>query len=463
MTVEERLPVVGVVLAGGIGQRVGLRTPKQLLKIAGKPILEHTLALFDGAPEIDEILVVMAPGHTAEAEKMVARLGKGGKVIEGGASRTESTWRALQELGERECNILLHDAVRPLLEQRIVTECVRALETYSGVDVAIPSADTVVVAEPTPDGEIIREIPDRALLRRGQTPQCFRLSAIREAYQRAFADPEFLLHPPTDDCGVMLRYLPDVPIAIVPGSEHNMKVTHPLDVYLADKLFQLGSAGAPAASPEALRAGLDGKTVVVFGGSSGIGADVAALARDHGANVHCFSRTLNGVRVEDFSSVEAAFEKVGEPIDYVVNTAGVLHTGRLAELDDATVAEAMNINYLGPINVARAAIRYLSVSRGQLLLYTSSSYTRGRATYSLYSSAKAAVVNLTQALADEWTEFGVRVNCINPERTSTPMRLRAFGEEPEGSLLTSQAVAETSLDVLVSDLTGQVIDVRIRR
>jgi 2-C-methyl-D-erythritol 4-phosphate cytidylyltransferase len=141
----------------------------------------------------------------------------------------------------------------------------------------------------------------------------------------------------------------------------------------------------------------------------------------------------------------------------------VLHTGRLAELDDATVAEAMNINYLGPINVARAAIRYLSASRGQLLLYTSSSYTRGRATYSLYSSAKAAVVNLTQALADEWTEFGVRVNCINPERTSTPMRLRAFGEEPEGSLLTSQAVAETSLDVLVSDLTGQVIDVRIRR
>jgi 2-C-methyl-D-erythritol 4-phosphate cytidylyltransferase len=70
------------------------------------------------------------------------------------------------------------------------------------------------------------------------------------------------------------------------------------------------------------------------------------------------------------------------------------------------------------------------------------------------------VVNLTQALADEWAPFGVRVNCVNPERTSTPMRTQAFGAEPEGSLLSSKAVALTSIDVLMSDLTGHVIDVR---
>ena len=95
-----------------------------------------------------------------------------------------------------------------------------------------------------------------------------------------------------------------------------------------------------------------------------------------------------------------------------------------------------------------------------LLLFASSSYTRGRAGYSLYSSAKAAVVNLTQALADEWSELGVKVNCVNPERTQTPMRLRAFGVEPPGTLLSSMSVALTSIDVLVSELTGQVIDVR---
>ncbi|MFI5425653.1 SDR family oxidoreductase [Aeromicrobium sp. UC242_57] len=94
-----------------------------------------------------------------------------------------------------------------------------------------------------------------------------------------------------------------------------------------------------------------------------------------------------------------------------------------------------------------------------MLLFTSSSYTRGRGGYSLYSSAKAAVVNLTQALADEWAGE-VRVNCVNPERTGTPMRTKAFGEEPEGTLLSSMEVARQSLDVLLANQTGHIIDIR---
>jgi 2-C-methyl-D-erythritol 4-phosphate cytidylyltransferase len=463
---EPRLRTVGVVLAGGVGQRVGLNTPKQLIKIAGKTIIEHTLALFNGAPEIDEIIVLMTPGFTEEVERIVARngFGKVSKILEGGTNRTDTTWRALKALGPQECDVLLHDAVRPLLEPRIITECVEALKVYSAVDVAIPSSDTVVVAAPGPRGEIIRDIPDRSRLRRGQTPQCFRLSVIREAYERAFADPDFDRQPATDDCGVVLRYLPDVPIYIVPGSEHNMKVTHPVDVFIADKLFQLSAGSAPTHSPSALREAMEGRTLVIFGGSYGIGADVADLARRHGAEVFSFSRSLNGVRVEDAQAVSdalAAAVKESGRIDYVVNTAGVLHMGKLGKVDDTTIAETVGVNYLGPINIARAALPHLRETRGHLLLYTSSSYTRGRADYSLYSSTKAAVVNLTQALADEWAEYGVRVNCVNPERTSTPMRSRAFGEEPAHTLLSPRAVAQTSLDVLISDLTGQVIDVRL--
>jgi 2-C-methyl-D-erythritol 4-phosphate cytidylyltransferase len=70
------------------------------------------------------------------------------------------------------------------------------------------------------------------------------------------------------------------------------------------------------------------------------------------------------------------------------------------------------------------------------------------------------VVNLTQALADEWAAVGVRVNCVNPERTATPMRTKAFGDEPAGTLLSSAEVARQSLDVLLSGQTGHVIDVR---
>jgi 2-C-methyl-D-erythritol 4-phosphate cytidylyltransferase len=165
----------------------------------------------------------------------------------------------------------------------------------------------------------------------------------------------------------------------------------------------------------------------------------------------------NPEHVDD--ALSKAYAETGR-VDYVINTAGILRIGRLAETDNATIEEALRVNYLAPVQIARASYKYLAESKGQLLLYTSSSYTRGRAEYSLYSSTKAAMVNLTQALSDEWAGDGIRVNRINPERTATPMRTKAFGQEPAGTLLSSEAVARASLDVLVSPLTGHVIDVR---
>jgi len=134
--------------------------------------------------------------------------------------------------------------------------------------------------------------------------------------------------------------------------------------------------------------------------------------------------------------------------------------GRLNDTTEEQIMEAFSVNYLAPVHVAKAAYKYLSASAGHLLFFTSSSYTRGRENYSLYSSTKAAVVNLTQALSEEWSAQGIKVNVVNPERTATPMRSAAFGEEPPGSLLSAVSVAQTSLDVLASDTTGLVIDVR---
>ncbi|WP_052851035.1 bifunctional cytidylyltransferase/SDR family oxidoreductase [Streptomyces avicenniae] len=458
-----------VVLAGGTGQRVGLSIPKQLIKIAGKAVIEHTLAVFEEASEIDDVIVLMAPGYVPDVERIVARSGltKVSRVIEGGATRNETTQRAIAALSEglaegEERHVLFHDAVRPLLSRRVIADCVSALERYQAVDVAIPSADTIIVTRTHgEDGEFITDVPDRSRLRRGQTPQAFRLSTIRRAYEVAAGDPNFQA---TDDCSVVLKYLPDVPIHVVPGDEFNMKVTQPVDVFITDKLFQLASTAAPQQSDEdAYRERLSGRTVVVFGGSYGIGKDIADLAERYGARVYALGRSTTGTHVEnpqDISEALAtAYADTGR-IDHVVVTAGILRIGKLAETDDATIEEALKVNYLAPVRIARAAHKYLAESHGQLLLYTSSSYTRGRAEYSLYSSTKAAMVNLTQALADEWAADGVRVNCVNPERTATPMRSKAFGQEPAGSLLSSEAVARTSLDVLLSALTGHVIDVR---
>ncbi|WP_116209204.1 bifunctional cytidylyltransferase/SDR family oxidoreductase [Streptomyces olivoreticuli] len=460
---------VAVVLAAGTGRRVGPAIPKQLIKIAGRPILEHTLRAFEDSPDIDDVLVLTHRDFLLRAEELVdgAALRKVRGVHVGGATRSETTREALEALeghlaeGE-DPKILLHDAVRPLVSQRVITDCVRALDTYQAVNVAIPSSDTVIVTrEHGGEGEFVTDILPRERLSRGQTPQAFRFFTLRAAHRIAAADHSF---GATDDCSVVLRYLPAVPIHVVRGDEHNMKVTHPVDMFIADKLFQLSCEIAPAhRSESAYRRSLDGKVVVIFGASYGIGARIREFAEKHGARVFAYSRSGTGTHVEHPEDVAAALtetrHKAGR-IDYVVNTAALLGLGKLADTDVTKIAQATAVNYLAPLHIARAAHPYLAETRGQLLLYTSSSYTRGRADYSIYSSAKAATVNLTQALADEWAVDGIRVNCINPERTSTPMRWKVFGREPEDTLLTAEEVAQTSVDVLLSGLTGQVIDVR---
>ncbi len=110
--------------------------------------------------------------------------------------------------------------------------------------------------------------------------------------------------------------------------------------------------------------------------------------------------------------------------------------------------------------MVKAALPYLKESRGSIALFTSSSYTRGRALFSIYSSTKAAVVNLVQGIAEELHQNKVRINAINPERTNTPMRRENFGVEPENTLLTAEKVAQATLDTLMAEFSGMVVDVR---
>jgi 2-C-methyl-D-erythritol 4-phosphate cytidylyltransferase len=227
---------VAVVLAGGSGERFGTPVPKQLLPLAGRPMIEHSVAAFEQAPAVDQIMVVMTAGH---AEQVRALLGTGGyaklgQVIGGGPTRTGSTRRAIAELGDAECDVLFHDAARPLVSQQTIAGCVAALADHPAVGVAVPTSDTIAVVS---DG-VMTAIPRRDSLARCQTPQGFRLSVIRHAYELADADPAFGALPATDDCGIVLRYLPELGVHVVPGSERNIKITYPRDLAIAEALLR---------------------------------------------------------------------------------------------------------------------------------------------------------------------------------------------------------------------------------
>ncbi len=441
----------GIILASGTGSRYGSEIPKQFVKIAGKTVMEHTLDVFEKSVKIDEIILVVTPAyrHIVESILLKNRYKKISKILNGGETRKDSSSIALNSISDHEANVIIHDCARPFLSERVIDDCAEALKRYDAVDVAIPSADTIIKIK----NSEIAEIPNRAELMRGQTPQCFKLSLIKKAHRLAENDNSF-----TDDCGLIVKYNL-AKVYVVEGEVENIKITYPSDIFLADRLFQIKSIEAPhALSLE----NLQNKVIVVFGGTSGIGKCICAQGEENKARVFSASDSL-GCDITDYQQVcnflANVYKQCGR-IDYVVNSAGILRMGKLIDRDIEDIRRDVEINYLGSINIVKAAMPYLQQSQGGILLFTSSSYTRGRSLYSTYSSAKAGIVNLTQALAEELASDKIRINVINPERTATPMRLKAFGQEPEGSLLSPEIVAAASLKTLLSDITGQVIDVR---
>jgi 2-C-methyl-D-erythritol 4-phosphate cytidylyltransferase len=445
---------IAIILASGSGTRFGSETPKQFLKLAGKTVLEHTLDVFERHPQIDEMVVVVSAENRVLTEETISNAGyrKVTSIVTGGATRQASSAAGIGAVVGDDHKVLVHDAVRPLLDSATITRCLTALDQHHAVDTAIPSPDTII----RPDTSLsITEIPDRSSLQLGQTPQGFRAGLLRRAHALAAADADLKV---TDDCGLILRY--DLgSVHVVAGDVNNIKITYPSDIYLADRLFQLRSRTQAAGS---LDDRLRGKVIVVFGASRGIGERIAAQARNAKAHVIAVSRR-EGVDVADAESVRRiladAIQRHGR-LDLVVNTAGILHTGLLAGQGYEIIDQQIATNLRGSVVVAREAFEAMRDSGGSIALFTSSSYTRGRARSSIYSATKAAVVNLVQGLAQEYHPFGVRINAINPERTATPMRTENFGNEPTSELLDPDTVATATLSAMLSDATGEVIDVR---
>ena len=247
---------IAVILAGGIGARVGGNSPKQLLPLSdGHSVLEHAVNAFEQSPHIHEICIVMHPDYIMHAEQMLLANAwqKVRHIIPGGKERWESSVNAIRQVrGERlevkgkenncqlpiaNCpnivNLLLHDAARPFVSQDIIARVCEALKEHEAVTVAIPSTDTVYEMK---DGKVAR-IPQRSTIMRAQTPQAFRLELIAEAYAKALgvdnlsAEACATCHlPATDDCGVVFNHLPEVSVHIVLGEEQNKKITFKEDI-----------------------------------------------------------------------------------------------------------------------------------------------------------------------------------------------------------------------------------------
>ncbi len=231
--------VIGAIFAGGIGARMGnFDTPKQYLKLGTKPIIVHTIEKFFINPEIDKIIVLCPKswiGHTRDI--IEKNLGKSDRVavIEGGESRNDTLNNALEYINKTfglddDTIIVTHDAVRPFVTHRIISENIKAAQQYGACDTVVPATDTIVESL---DGSQISKIPERKLLYQGQTPQSFKAKLLSEVCAGLTEEEKAAL---TDVCKIFT--IKNLPVQLVDGEVFNIKITYPYDLKVAQVMLE---------------------------------------------------------------------------------------------------------------------------------------------------------------------------------------------------------------------------------
>ncbi len=426
-----------LLLMSGEGARFGGSVPKQFQHLAGKKIFLHTLETFLQAEWIDEIVLVCHPDWIDQVRE---EAGKKASVIAGGKTRQESSYKGLQGFISPPDIVIIHDAVRPFVSQKILRDNVEGAMQWGAVDTCIPSSDTLVHA---PEREIIASIPLREEFLRGQTPQSFRYPLIVKAHRETQAANA------SDDCRLVLEL--GEKVGIVPGDENNLKITTELDLFLAEQIFRLRkqTIGPKIGS-------IKGKRFAVLGGFGGIGSALCRLLEEEGALPIPLSRRT-GLDLTQPLSISKTFQELGV-LSGLINCAGNLVVKSLDSLTTEEIERQVHINFTGlVIACQKAEIE----EGGHLINIASSAYTRGRKNYSIYSAAKAAVINFTQALAEEKPHL--RIHAVIPQRTNTAMRTANFPQEDKASLLAPEEVAKTIVNLLKDPLTtGSLAEVKKR-
>lgn len=224
-----------IIAAGGVGSRMEAGSSKQLMLLAGRPVVARSTAIFEAAPEIGEIVIVIDPADVERCQHEVVDkygLSKVSAVVEGGETRARSVQNGLEQLGRHIDTVLVHDGARPLFPPELLTVGINELETGScdGVVFGIPVTDTI--KELAGVGGLVARTPARDLLWAAQTPQIF----SRATLEKAYAQLPDMLASATDDASLV--ELAGGRVRMAPGSPENIKITTPVDLALAEEILR---------------------------------------------------------------------------------------------------------------------------------------------------------------------------------------------------------------------------------
>ena len=232
---------IAIVFAGGVGARMGANVPKQFLELDGKPVLAHTLALFQDHPMVDGIVLVVSSGYFGDCRALAAKYGiaKPLTLAESGESAQDSIYSGLKAASEKypaDTVVLLHDGVRPYVLPDVITANIEAVERFGNAVTYTPCYETIVISK---NGQTIDALPYRRESYTAQAPQSFRLGDILAAHEKIRARPEGY----TDMIDqATICWTLGIPIHLVPGNRGNVKITTPEDIISLDALLKARAA-----------------------------------------------------------------------------------------------------------------------------------------------------------------------------------------------------------------------------
>ena len=228
------MSVFVILPAAGMGTRMAVAgaAPKQFLSLKGTPILIHSVRAFLSEPRMTAIYVAVRESEKERIQQVLAEHGITDKVyvVTGGDSRQSSVANALTQLPSQseEDIVLVHDAVRPLIDPETIGRTIAMIEKHGAAIVGTPAVDTIKQVERTADGALITATIPRELIVHAQTPQGAKVPLMRRAFAEA-AEVGFL---GTDEASLLERA--GIPVLVVPGHARNFKVTQPGDLEIAE-------------------------------------------------------------------------------------------------------------------------------------------------------------------------------------------------------------------------------------
>lgn len=221
------MKVTALIVAGGMGKRMGEGKNKVFLPLSGKTVIEHTLNAFFRAGSVEEIVVVTRKEDISECEKLFSEAKKNVKVVEGGSTRQESVYNGLKEINDG--IVVIHDAARALIDVESIEQSVEIAGKYGAAAVGVTCVDTLKKVD---ENGFITETISRDGIYRIQTPQTFKVKDIKYAHKKALEDS----FETTDDCALYEKYMGK--IKIVEGKSENIKITFPEDLVFAETMLK---------------------------------------------------------------------------------------------------------------------------------------------------------------------------------------------------------------------------------